>query len=250
MVAIAKDPLLAKPAWRYYRGLGKYKNRRSDAMIPRAAAFVFAMAICVTCFAKPANQPEKDKEAIRALFYGIPMDLRAKVKDNPVRCDRVNDWLRENIAGKGKTVGMTLAVETLHPVRVQDGTYLIRMAVKRSEINVLAADWNVIFSNHAVGSREYHFYFEGVSTADAEKLADAERVHVQGTVKHVLLSRYPDPLPSMRIVLENVFVDGKKWTMSSPSGPVGFGGKGNPPGGKVNPFGDGDGGKTKKSKGK
>lgn len=213
-------------------------------MIARATAFLFVMATCVTCFAKPTNQPEKDKEAIKVLFDGIPMDLRAKVKDNPVRCDRVNDWLRDNVGGKGKIIGMTLAVEKVYPNREKVGVYSIQLAVAPTVVNVLSDDWKVSFHDNGAFAREYQFNFVDVSSADAEKLADAKHVHLQGKVKYVLLSRLPNPQPSIRIVLEDILVDGKKWTSSDgPSGPAIFGGKGKP-------FGGDDGGKTKKIKGK
>jgi hypothetical protein len=203
------------------------------------------MATCVTCFAKPTNQPEKDKEAIKGLFDGIPMDLRAKVKDNPVRCDRVNDWLHENVAGKGKIVGLTLSVAKVNPIRDKSGAYSIYLAVAPSSVNVLSDDWKVSFHDNGAFAREYQFTFEGVSTADAEKIADAKHVHFQGKVKYVSLARFPNPASNMRIVLEDILVDGKKWTSSGdgPGGPAFFGGKGKP-------FGGDDGGKTKKVKGK
>ena len=49
-----------------------------------------------------ASGQEKEKDSIKALFEGIPADLRSKVRDNPVRCDRVNDWLQEPCQWEGQ----------------------------------------------------------------------------------------------------------------------------------------------------
>lgn len=208
-------------------------------MSTRIVAFFMVLVTGVLCFAKPNEPLDKQKQTVIALFDGLPMDLRSKIKDNPVRCDRVNDWLKDNVADKGKSIEINLAVERVNPVRDKDGMYDVQLAVQPTIIGVLDSNWVVNFSDHGISSREYQFYFSGVTPADAEKLADSKHVKIQGKVKSAYLSRFPTPQPNMRIVLEDVLVDGKKWNPYSPKGPK-FGKFPIVP----------DDGKTKKGKGK
>src|ERR1019366_4143872 len=94
--------------------------------IPLGGLRALVLAFCVLClplaFDRNAAGQEKDKDSIKTLFDGIPADLRAKVRGNPVRCDRVNDWLKEHVNGKGKVVEIRLAVKNISTSRSEDGT--------------------------------------------------------------------------------------------------------------------------------
>jgi hypothetical protein len=93
--------------------------RRMDTMK------VLFLAFCISCMGWCAHtaawgqQPVKD--SVAALFDGIPVELRSKVKNNSVRRDRVNDWLSENVTGKAKTIEMLMPVR-VGAKRAKDGT--------------------------------------------------------------------------------------------------------------------------------
>jgi hypothetical protein len=89
--------------------------------MPLRTIRVLLVLLCASCLVLVSNplvsgqEKDKDKMSLKSLFDGLPADLRAKVKHNPVRCDRVNDWLQENVNGKGKTIEMQVAVKKVSP---------------------------------------------------------------------------------------------------------------------------------------
>jgi hypothetical protein len=204
-------------------------------------------------FASPPDRPgpDKEKNAVKTLFDGIPADLRAKVRDNPVRCDRVNDWLQDNVNGKGKMIEVRVELKEILPYR-RDAGYVVYLGVGETKLNLLDADWHVVLSDRklstaksvAFSSLNANFLFEGVNTVDAEKLADLKRAVIMGKVKEAKLSRINSSTePTLNIILEDVVVDGNKWTpFKGPGGAGGF--ADNPFGGGAK--GKGKGGATKK----
>jgi len=62
---------------------------------------------------------------------GLPSDLRAKMKANPVRRDRVNDWLGEHVNGKGKIIEVRVPVR-IKPTRAKDGSYTVWISLESS----------------------------------------------------------------------------------------------------------------------
>jgi hypothetical protein len=156
----------------------------------------------------------KDNNQIKALFNGIPADLRSKVKNNPVRRDRVNDWLKEQVDGKAKAIEIQIGVRDVQATRSSDGTYVVRLELREAIVNVLEDDWQLYLSESGKGEGNV-FSFMGVSSTDAEKLADLKKVVLKGKLKvAILLSNAPRTAggpPVIFIVLEDVQVDGKKW---------------------------------------
>jgi hypothetical protein len=105
-------------------------------------------------------------------------------------------------------------VEDVKPYR-RDGGYLFHLKTHRVKVNVLGADWDVQLADVTNGLGRsgavlQNFSFEAMSTADAEKLADAKEVVVTGHVREVVVPRFTD-LGPIRVVLEDVQVDGKTW---------------------------------------
>lgn len=196
----------------------------------------------------PGWSQEKEKDSIKALFDGIPADLRSKVRDNPVRCDRVNDWLKDHVNGKGKTIEIRLDVNDVSTTRAEDGTYRVRLTLAPVKGNILEDDWRVHFTNQVAGDAKVpvgpfrganNFAFEGVSTAEAEKLFELKQAVIQGKVLAAALARSADNVfdpgrggnnrtGSISVALEDVRVDGKKWTPYIPV-PGLKKGKGGPP---------------------
>jgi hypothetical protein len=125
--------------------------------------------LCVSCFVfsiePQASGQEKDKQkeknSIRSLFDGIPADLRAKVRDNPVRCDRVNDWLIEHVNGK-KTVEIQMGVKRVRPYRAEDGTYRVELTLECPNLNILEDGWRVYLCDRYVEVPNHDFHFTGV----------------------------------------------------------------------------------------
>jgi hypothetical protein len=200
-------------------------------------AFCVACAALLSSGAAPAQQP---KDTIPALFDGLPADLRAKVQYNSVRRDRVNDWLSENVNGKGKTIDMQVPVKVLAK-RAKDGTYLVAVTVGTgtgffkggkapkgppaggggfagfgakggTRVNVLGDEWSLALS--VGGGKDSNDFWPnqlelaGVNVADAEKLVDLAEATVKGKIIEVSLASEE----SLRIVLGDVTVDGKKMT--------------------------------------
>lgn len=205
-----------------------------DLRINLICALVLALGLAG--FASPSDQPAPDKEknTIKSLFDGLPQELRAKVQSNPVRCDRVNDWLQENVNGKGRVVEIRLELQDILPVRRENG-YVVLMSQKKVKINVLDAEWNLSIADEANGPatppRGFNartFSFEGVKAADAEKLADQKDAVITGKVKEVAISRVTNQgAPYVAMILEDVLVDGKKWTpLKRPAGGFGIPGDG------------------------
>lgn len=212
-------------------------------------AFCVACAALLSSGAVPAQDPH---DSIPALFDGLPADLRAKVKWNSVRRDRVNDWLGENVNGKGKTIEMQVPVKVLAK-RAKDGTYLVAVTVspgpifkggkatkgfggaggpppgagggggpggpppgfggpfRFQKLTVLGDEWSLDLVVGAKDSADYwpnQLELAGVSVADAEKLVDLAEATVKGKILEVgLVSEQ-----SLRIVLGDVMLDGKKMT--------------------------------------
>jgi hypothetical protein len=162
------------------------------------------------------KEKDKAKTSIQSLFAGLPADLQKKVKHNPVRCDRVNDWLVENINGKGKVIEMKVSVEKVRPIRNKDGSYYIELKLVYPTIELLGDEWSVYLSDrpHPRSAFPINFVFDAVSAKDAERLADSSEVVVHGTVREVTLPRFsakPASLGSISIALTDAQIDGQKW---------------------------------------
>jgi hypothetical protein len=223
----------------------------------RCAAVGVSLFACIGLVAAAPDRPEQDEKSVGALFAGLPKDLTSKVIQNPVRCDRVNDWLDEHVNGKGKTFEMRVILKEVLPYRSEDKTYVVNLFPDTSKAKILDADWRISLLEDVQVVRRKYFAFEAVPMADAERLAEAKQIVIKGTVKKVSLSRFhgtsadPDGPATISIALYDVEVDGKRWKQSVPKGFAGKGGGG--PGGG-DPFGGGFGGKggpggTKKKKG-
>jgi hypothetical protein len=158
---------------------------------------------------------EKEKNPIKALFDGVPADLRSKVKNNAVRRDRVNDWLKEQVDRKGKTIEIHIGVRNVGATRSSDGTYVVRLELREAIVNVLEDQWLFYLSESEQGEGNV-FSFMGLNSADAEKLADLKKVVLYGKLKEAKLlpnaPRTGGGSPVISIVMEDVQVDGKKWT--------------------------------------
>ena len=185
-------------------------------------------------------QLSTEPKTIKSLFDGIPADLRAMVRDNPVRCDRVNDWLKEHVNGKGKTIEIEMKVKKVRPYRINDKTYRVELTLERPNLAVLGDEWSIYLCDRYVsedGSLKQDFHFGDVSVADAEKLADAKSVMIRGNVKEARLSRfrYLSVPHTVHFELEDVQVNGSKFVPYQAPDP--FGGKKG--GGKKGGFGKG-----------
>lgn len=181
-----------------------------SALVLGAACFAFAPYVSVIA-------QDKDKNTIKSLFDGVPDDLRSNVASNPVRCDRVNDWLEEHVNGKGKVIEVSLRVANVITDRTKDKTYRVFMDVSPTNLHVLDDDWQIRYA-HKPGDfgGAYNFSFEGVSTAEAEKLIDVKHFTLKGKVNAAFLSRnnnrqFGGEHSTIRVFLEDVEVDGKKW---------------------------------------
>lgn len=159
-----------------------------------------------------------------SLFDGIPADLRSKVQENSVRRDRANDWLRDHVNGKGKTIEIQLPV-VVTAARTKEGTYTIGVALGRkkggggaqfpgfpragdTKVAVLGDEWTVSLGFAPKDSEEIWSQLEreGVSAADAEKLVELERATFKGNVKLAALGT----AGYFRVILDDVQMDGKK----------------------------------------
>jgi hypothetical protein len=199
------------------------------------ACFLFLLGLSGIAAQPDQPQPEKKKDTIQSLFDGIPQDLRAKVQANPVRCDRVNDWLQENVNGKGLTIEVRVEMQEVLPFR-KEMAYQAHLFLKETKVKLLDAAWELRLSDHnSVGGKTLsNFSFEGVNAVDAEKLADMERAVIKGKVKQVRISRMSfSAAPNVAIVLEDVLVEGNRWTPSATP----YRKSGGFTGGADNPFG-------------
>jgi hypothetical protein len=115
--------------------------------------------------------------------------------------------------------------------------YLAHLFLKESKAKLLDADWELRLSDHNLPVSKMltdsNFSFEGVNAVDAEKLADMERAVIKGKVKEVKISRInSSATPYMAIILEDVIVEGNRWTASATpyrvGGPMGGDPFGNP----------------------
>lgn len=215
----------------------------------RFGAIAALLFVSIYCFASPPDKeaPGQNKNSIKALFDGIPADLRTKVKSNPIRIDRANDWVQANVTDKGKTVEMQMGIKKVYcPARAMDGTYKVRLSLEPTKVNVLGDEWPVTLDRFTPPG--WAFSFVGVSMADAEKLLDSKTAVIQGKVKRAILLGRPGSdgpngssfgTPTILLILEDVHVNGKKWApapVPAPDPPPmggGFGkGKKGPPGEK------------------
>jgi hypothetical protein len=189
---------------------------------------VLPLALCILLGSPAAGQEKKQKQqnSIESLFEGLPADLRKNVKSNPVRRDRVNDWLKEHVNGKGKTIVVQVPAE-ITPTRAEDGTYNVQITFVRSSpptvaVHVLGDQWPLEVNSTAglvpgkvtkgVGkgkSFRRGFRFVSVSAADAEKLADLKAVTIQGKIEKVeLVPTFGDI--GISLILDDVRLEGKK----------------------------------------
>jgi hypothetical protein len=207
-------------------------NSRSRNLV-RLVLFVFCAMLGSLV---PASGQDK-QDPIAALFEGLPADLRANVGTNSVRRDRVNDWLGEQVDGKGKTVELRIAV-TVTAVRSADKTYTVQFATRNRllggegplagrkplAVAVLGDTWPVLLRDSSGFGG--NFGFVGVSTADAEKLVELKEIQIQAKVKHAHVNS-----DDISLTLEDVSVNGMKLTprmVSTKNKGKGFGG-GAPP---------------------
>ncbi len=187
--------------------------------VPVAAGVVLVFGL--VGLARGQDQPGRDKEKnpLQSLFDGIPKDLSAKVQANPVRCDRVNDWLQDNVDGKGLTIEVRVELKEILPYR-KEMAYQAHLFLKESKVKLLDADWELRLSDHNLPvsktAVESNFSFEGLNAVDAEKLADMERAVIKGKVKEARVTRINSSgAPSIAIILEDVLVEGNRWTASA-----------------------------------
>ncbi|HEX3315078.1 MAG TPA: hypothetical protein VHR72_09325, partial [Gemmataceae bacterium] len=184
--------------------------------------------------AKSADAKSADaKSAVASLFEGVPPDLRGNIKTNSVRIDRINDWLSENVDGKGKAIEVELPV-IVNAVRNADKTYSVEFIGRSSNgafgpggggfggrggfgpstaltVTVLGDTWPVtVGDGRGFGSREASFGFVGVSAADAEKFVELKKIRVQGKAKRVRVGE-----TGISLALDDVLVDGQKLTPRS-----------------------------------
>ena len=213
--------------------------------IPVAVSFVLVLGLVGLARGQDQSGRDKEKNTLQSLFDGIPKDLSAKVQPNPVRCDRVNDWLQDNVNGKGRSIEVTIELQDVLPYRQENG-YRVHLALKESKLNLLDADWELrladptnaemILRRAVVGAK--NFSFDGVNAVDAEKLVDMKKVAIRGKVKEAKISRLnSSTAPAITIILEDVLVEGNRWIAYQ--GPA-----------VGNPFGKAKGGENPIQKGK
>jgi hypothetical protein len=182
-------------------------------MMPRLyPVFLAAAALFVSAITLPVSAQDK-KDSVAALFEGVPADLQTNVRANSVRRDRVNDWLIENVDGKGKVAELDMPV-SVNAVRDADKTYRVYITKQSTaaeaaamNVSVLGAKWPVLIRDGKGAGSSDDFGFTGVSAADAEALVELKHVHIQGKVKTArVLSG------GIMLTLEDVLIDGKKLT--------------------------------------
>lgn len=194
--------------------------------IEQMKATVPLVAKSATVRGSPVSNSEKEGNSLQSLFDGSPKGLTTKALANRIRRDRVNDWLQENVNGKGKVVQLQVPMHVV-ATRAMDGTYVISLRNNGFVGNVFGETWYVqeIGKNEAAqrnfqipfGSNSARFVFEEVSAADAEKLTDSRTVTIQGKVKQATLApqyQRPDedePPYYLRLTLEDVRVNGKAY---------------------------------------
>jgi hypothetical protein len=153
--------------------------------------------------------------SVQALFQGIPADLRANVKANSVRRDRVNDWLSENVDGKGKAIAVDMSV-SVRAKRDANKTYTVQFTEQSPKgrgisVTVLGDEWRVLISVAKAGGKGRSYTNDlvlvGVSTAEAEKLVELKKVHIEGKVKEARVQS-----GAIDLILEDVLINGKKAT--------------------------------------
>ena len=109
---------------------------------------LLAFLLCVMSFPTGLDRAvygqDADKNPTVPLFDGIPADLRMKVRNNPVRCDRVNDCAQGAGQRKGKTVEMRVGVQNVYANRSEDGTYVVQFDLKGTPVYLLGDEWLVL----------------------------------------------------------------------------------------------------------
>jgi hypothetical protein len=190
---------------------------------------LFGLLVCIACSGLEPSAAlcgEKDAKdatnSIVALFDGIPADLRSKVKNNSVRRDRVNGWLRDHVNGKGKTIELQLPVRVT-AILSKEETYTIVVSLVNKgggfggfagdgpKVAVLGDEWPIFLTFAAKdppdSPNSTQLELAGVSVADAEKLVELDRAKIKGNVQLVGVTEN-----SVRLILEDMQVDGKKMT--------------------------------------
>jgi hypothetical protein len=170
---------------------------------------LFGLLVCIACSGpepSAAQCGQKDaKDSIVALFDGIPADLRTKVKNNSVRRDRVNSWLRDHVNAKGKTIEIRVPVRVT-AILSKDETYTIVVSLSKkggfagfgeaTKVAVLGDEWPAFLLFAAKDSQDStQLELAGVSVADAEKLVEVEQATIKGNVQ---LARLLRDLPTPR----------------------------------------------------
>lgn len=163
-----------------------------------------------------------------ALFKNVPEDLRANVIDNPVRIDRVDDWLRAEIPNQSKVITVPMDVQEIFYPGRKDGIYSVRVRCANVKVNVLGSTWEARVTDSPFSPSHWNFSFEGVTMDEAEKFWGTKSVTVKGKVKLAYLrggtslnrglteSKGPFAQPSIGIILEDVQLDGRNWAPVSP----------------------------------
>ncbi len=191
------------------------------------------LALCILLGAPATGQQKQPKpqNSIESLFEGLPAGLRKNVKSNQVRIDRANDWLKEHVNGKGKTIEVRAPVY-ITPSRAEDGTYKVQIKLpvgpEAPTVTALGDSWPLILRGTAVrvkgkgvggkggfrgiGPFPSGFLFVGVRAADAEKLADMKAVTIRGKVDSATVGS-----AAVILILDDVSVDGKKLTPYKPA---------------------------------
>jgi hypothetical protein len=193
---------------------------------------VLPLALCALLGSPAAGQKKKQEpqNSIESLFEGLPADLRKNVQSNQVRIDRVNDWLKEHVNGKGKAVEVRVSAMIV-PRRAPDGTYFVSVNVNgtNAAARALGEEWSLEFIRRPSvtakgkgggkgGVRFLRgFVFAGVSPEDAEKLADLKAVTIQGKVQEAEISDRLTGRPGIYILLEDVRLNGKKLMSPKPA---------------------------------
>ena len=193
------------------------------------------LALCALLGAAAGQEKKQKPNSIESLFEGLPADLRKNLENNAVRRDRVNNWLKEHVNGKGKTIEVRVPVEII-PRRAKDGTYPVLVNVNESNaiVRPLGEKWSLGIIRRPVaqtkggakdkvgkGGKGATYFrglvFVGVSPADAEKLSDLKKVTIQGKVREMELKDRFATLLCVCLFLEDVRLDGMKLTPPKPA---------------------------------
>jgi hypothetical protein len=188
-----------------------------------------------------ADQEKKQKpqNSIESLFEGLPADLRKNVKGNQVRIDRVNDWLKNHVNGKRKTIEIRVPAG-INPLRRLNKTYTVYISVDRTKASVkaLGEEWPLELIRKVDAPKVVRINkdkakwkdpkdpgnllfvviqasFEDVSPADAEKMAELKEVTIQGKVQKAVIDKLAPSRVGILLILDDVRLEGKELTPSS-----------------------------------